>query len=77
MFSLAQCAHVGGYFKIAGELYGRTIAIIRNSKDAASEGTLASVAMAPDEVHVGALAGLGQLASHIGYGFSYYFHLKW
>ncbi|KAG0627345.1 hypothetical protein M758_2G193400 [Ceratodon purpureus] len=66
MFSLAQCAHVGGYFKIAGELYGRTIAIIRNSKDAASEGTLASVAMAPDEVHVGALAGLGQLASHIG-----------
>ena len=69
MFSIAQCAHVGGYLKIAGELYARTIAIIRNSKDTIEE-TLASVAMAPDEVHIGALAGLGQLASHMGYLFS-------
>lgn len=52
--------------KIAGELYEKTIAIIQNSKEA-GEMTLASVAMAPDEVHVGALAGLGQLATHRGY----------
>lgn len=69
MFSIAQCAHEGGYLKIAGELYGRTSTIIRNLEDT-SEATLASVAMAPDKVHTGALAGLGQLASHMGYGFS-------
>jgi hypothetical protein len=31
------------------------------------------VAMAPEEVHIGALAGLGQLASHLGYA-SLLFH---
>lgn len=66
MLSIAQCAHAGGSLKIAGEIYQKTIAIIRNSKET-SEMTLASVAMAPDEVHVGALAGLGQLATHGGY----------
>lgn len=65
VLSVAQCAHVGGSLKIAGELYERTITIIQNSKEA-GEMTLASVAMAPDEVHVGALAGLGQLATHRG-----------
>lgn len=65
MLSIAQCAHVGGSLKIAGELYEKTVAIIRNSKEA-SELTLASAAMSPDEVLVGALAGLGQLATHKG-----------
>ena len=68
MFSIAQCAHVGGSLKIAGELYERAIAIIRNAKEG-SEVTLSSVAMAPEEVHIGALAGLGQLAAHKGYDF--------
>jgi hypothetical protein len=68
VFSIAQCAHVGGSLKIAGELYERAIAIIRNAKEG-SEVTLASVAMAPEEVHIGALAGLGQLAAHKGYDF--------
>lgn len=65
MLSIAECAHVGGALELAGEIYKKTIAIIRNSKDA-SETTYASVAMHPDEVHVGALAGLGQLATHKG-----------
>lgn len=66
---------MGGSLNIAGELYEKTISIIRNSKQA-SEVTLASVAMAPDEVHVGALAGLGQLATHRGYEFSLIFTVK-
>jgi hypothetical protein len=69
VFSIAQCAHVGGSLKIAGELYERAIAIIRNAKEG-SKVNLTSFAMAPDEVHIGALADLGQLAAHKGYEFS-------
>ena len=31
VLSIAECAHVGGSLKIAGELYEKSIAIIRNS----------------------------------------------
>ncbi|XP_024400899.1 uncharacterized protein [Physcomitrium patens] len=66
MLSVAQCAHIGGYLKIAGDLYRRTISILQNSKESSSKVTLASCAMTPEEVQVGALAGLGQLACHVG-----------
>lgn len=69
MLSVAQCAHIGGYLKIAGDLYRRTISILQNSKESSSKVTLASCAMTPEEVQVGALAGLGQLACHVGYEF--------
>ncbi|CAK9201678.1 unnamed protein product [Sphagnum troendelagicum] len=65
ILSFSQCAHVGGQLSCAKDLYERAITIISNTKET-SELTLASVAMAPEEVHIGALAGLGQLASHLG-----------
>lgn len=67
MLSLAQCAHVGGLLELARNLYERAIAIVTNSETSVL--TLASVAMTSEEVHVGALAGLGQLESHLGYIF--------
>lgn len=67
MLSLAQCAHVRGYLELARNLYERAIAIVTNSETSVL--TLASVAMTSEEVHVGALAGLGQLESHLGYIF--------
>ncbi len=66
ILSFSQCAHVGGQLSCAKDLYERAITIISNTKET-SELTLASVAMAPEEVYIGALAGLGQLASHLGY----------
>ncbi len=71
ILSFSQCAHVGGQLSFAKDLYERAITIISNTKE--TELTLASVAMAPEEVHIGALAGLGQLASHLGYA-SLLFH---
>lgn len=67
MLSLAQCAHVRGNLELARSLYERAIAIVTNSETSVL--TLASVAMTSEEVHVGALAGLGQLESHLGYIF--------
>jgi hypothetical protein len=72
ILSFSQCAHVDGQLSRAKDLYERAITIISNTKET-SELTLASVAMAPEEVHIGALAGLGQLASHLGYA-SWLFH---
>lgn len=57
---------MGGHVALARQLYERAISIVGNSRET-NDLTLASVAMAPEEVHVQALAGLGQIASHLGY----------
>ncbi|CAK9208695.1 unnamed protein product [Sphagnum troendelagicum] len=49
ILSFSQCAHVGGQLSCAKDLYERAITIISNKKET-SELTLASVAMAPEEI---------------------------
>ncbi|KAI5075342.1 hypothetical protein GOP47_0009418 [Adiantum capillus-veneris] len=65
VLALAQFHHVQGNFSAAKELYEK--AVINSKKEVeSSEFSLSAMSMVPEAVHVGAVAGLGQLLTVTG-----------